>query len=225
MLDQILEADLDVLDGVGDSDVAHHVRECARCHAIARQILGDTRSHGVAVTDARATMKVVPTGAVPAVHRPRRGSSRRVGIVAGFAAALGLLVLREWPRREASEQREPSVATERQPSATSLAVSPATVVASRPAESPHVRPTRRPRPVLDTPETRPLANTAPQVLATIAERTTVKPVGLPGAVAPVRLDTTRVALGGTVAVDPPAGIRANIFRTPSPTVTVVWLYQ
>jgi hypothetical protein len=60
----------------------------------------------------------------------------------------------------------------------------------------------------------------------MAQRTIVKPVGLPVAVAPVRLDTpTETSLGMFVAVDPPVGTRANIIRTSNPAVTVVWLYQ
>jgi hypothetical protein len=60
----------------------------------------------------------------------------------------------------------------------------------------------------------------------MAQRTIAKQVGLPVAVAPVRLDTVaETSLGMSVAVDPPAGTRANIIRTSNPAVTVVWLYQ
>jgi hypothetical protein len=117
MLDQLLEADLDVLEGTGDSDVAHHVRDCARCQAIARQIVGDTRSLAVAVADTRTVTTILPITAAPSVARRR--SHSRLAIVAGVAAALG----------------------------------------------------------------------------------------------------------GTIAVEPPTGVRANIIRTPNPSVTVVWLYQ
>jgi hypothetical protein len=64
------------------------------------------------------------------------------------------------------------------------------------------------------------------VAATVAERTIAKPIAQPSAVVAVRMDTTTDgALGGTIAVEPPTGVRANIIRTPNPSVTVVWLYQ
>ena len=227
MLDQILEADLDVLDGAGDSDLARHVRDCAHCHAVARQIIGDTRSLGDAVAQARATIKVLPIGPAPVRERIERRNHRRISLAAGLAAALGVAVAREWPRREVPADRPPHVASreikgsgERQ-----LRLSPATVIAARPTLSHHVRRDERPTPRVRRAEAQG-GRTAPQVLATVAERTIVTPLPMPGAVAPVRLDTpSDVALGGTVAADPPAGTRASILGTSNPTITVVWLYQ
>lgn len=226
MLDQLLEADLDVLEGTGDSDVAHHVRECARCQVIARQILGDTRSLAVTVADARTSM--LPITAVPSVARRR--SYSRLAIVAGIAAALGgMVVVREWPHRETIAVRPPRIATlePQRPDSLDLAKAPARVMASRPAQSRRVVPAPRPRATPDTREARPLlASAPPQVRATVAERTIVKPIGQPSAVVAVRMDSVAdVALGGTIAVEPPTGVRATIIRTPNPTVTVVWLYQ
>ena len=229
ILDQLLDADLDVLDGSADSDVARHLRGCARCQEVARQILSDTRSLAVAVADVRATIELAPAAAAPTLVRPRRRSSVRIAVAAGLAAALGVVVAREWTRlnavpRDASQ----SVAVNARMSDTpTLAMAPATVIASRPAELRHVRPERRQRPAAEaTQAEQPLDRGTPQVVATVAARTIVDPIRPPSAVVPVRIDTTtNVALGSTVAVDPPTGIRANIIRTPNPAVTVVWLYQ
>ena len=228
MLDQILEADLDVLNGTGDSDVARHLRECERCHAVASQIIGDTRSLALAVFDTRACIKMAPPpAAAPALVRSRRHFGR-AAIGVGLAAALCLVVVREWQRRDAVPNNPSRVASvePRRSDPLDRSLSPATVVASPPPSLRRVRPVSRRPAAAGIREAQPLlGRTTPRVLATVAERTIVEPVGLPTAVAPVRLDTTTVALGGGVAVDPPTGTRANIIRTPNPTVTVVWLYQ
>jgi hypothetical protein len=229
MLDQLLEADLDVLEGTGDSDVAHHVRDCARCQAIARQIVGDTRSLAVAVADTRTVTTILPITAAPSVARRR--SHSRLAIVAGVAAALGgMVVAREWPHRAPIAVRlPPRVATlEPQPPDTlDLAKAPARVIASRPAPPRRAIPAPRPRATAGAREAESLlASGASQVAATVAERTIAKPIAQPSAVVAVRMDTTTDgALGGTIAVEPPTGVRANIIRTPNPSVTVVWLYQ
>jgi hypothetical protein len=227
MLDQILEADLDVLDAAGDSDLARHVRDCARCRAVARQIIGDTRSLGAAVAQVRATIKVVPISSTLVRERIQRRKHSRIALTTGLAAALGVVVVREWPRREVPVDPPPQVASRAgQESATRrLALPAATVIAARPTPSHHVRLGERPRPDTRGAQ-RQGVDAGPQVLATVAERTIVTAFPVPGAVAPVRLDTpSDVALGSTVAVDPPAGTRANILRTSNPTITVVWLYQ
>ena len=223
MLDQILEADLDVLGGTGDSDLARHVRECTRCQAIARQIVGDTRSLAT-VAGARATIEELVPPSV-ASTRPRR-RNRTTIVAAGLAALLSVVVGREWQRREVLRDKPARVATvqPRSSDAGSLVMPPATVVASLPADQHSVRLARR-RETAPSDAPRPLVRAMPEVLATVAERTVVKPVDSPSAVAPVRLDTASIALGGALAVDPPTGIRANVIRTPNPTVTVVWLYQ
>jgi hypothetical protein len=226
MLDQILEADLELLTGAGDSDVARHVRECARCGAIALQIVGDTRLLGVAAADVRATTKGAPITASPTLAR--RQSRRRMTIGAALAAALCVVVAAEWARRKASTHEVSHVAAvvARNSNVPDLTMSPATVVALRPTERPRVRPIQR-RAAAAVRGTQPrFVRATPTVVATVAERTMVKPFDPPNAVAPVRIDSiTNVALGGTVAVDPPTGVRANIIRTPNPSVTVVWLYQ
>jgi len=66
---------------------------------------------------------------------------------------------------------------------------------------------------------------AAQPIAT--DRVTAEPFTRPLAVAPVRIDVPAAdePLGARVAVDPPAGVRANVIRTSNPSVTVVWLHQ
>ena len=229
ILDQILDADLDVLDGSADSDVARHLRACARCQKVARQILSDTRSLAVAVADVRATIELVPAAAAPALVRPRRRSSVRIAVAAGLAATLCVVVAREWTRLKAvpRDGSQLVAVNTRMANAPTLAMPPATALASRPPELRRVRPARRRRAAGEaTQAEQPSDRGTPQVLATVAARTIVDPIRPPSAVVPVRIDTTTsVALGSAVAVDPPAGVRANIIRTPNPAVTVVWLYQ
>lgn len=228
MLDQILDADLDVLDGTGDADLARHVRECARCRVIARTIIGDTRSLAVAVAHVRATTTVAPITAARSPIHPRRRGRVRAALATGLAAALCAVVVREWTRRDASPQQASRVAVVERPSTNvaSVAMPPATAIASRRADAPRVRPRPRQRAEAGVREAQPLARAMPHAPATVAERTIVEPVGLPTAVAPVRIDPmSHIALGSGVAVDPPTGTRATIIRTPNPTVTVVWLYQ
>ena len=43
MRERLLDAELDELAGHGSSPVAVHVRGCARCRAVAEQLIGDTR--------------------------------------------------------------------------------------------------------------------------------------------------------------------------------------
>jgi hypothetical protein len=65
---------------------------------------------------------------------------------------------------------------------------------------------------------------AVEVAAVTVAPTVVAAHDPPVPVVPVKLDVApRESLGSGVAVDPPAGKRADIIRTERPGVTVVWL--
>ena len=88
ILVQLLDADPDELRGDGRSDVAAHVRSCARCRSVATTLLGDTALLGAAVAHS--------SGAVPdrrrAPHRARRVVPwlAPVGLAAAGIAAIAI---------------------------------------------------------------------------------------------------------------------------------------
>jgi hypothetical protein len=224
MLDQMLDADLHVLDGNGDSELARHLRHCVRCRSVASQLTHDTRWLAQAVASTRTTIN---SGALRQRRTPRY--RRRVVVAAGIAAVLSLIVLREQDRKSVPDDSSRRVAVSpivtRQP--IQPVERPAPAAATRSVNRTAVRPSR-PAPATHSASADDVrrASAIAAVPAPMAQRTVVKPVGLPVAVAPVRLDTpTETSLGTSVAVDPPAGTRANIIRTSNPTITVVWLYQ
>jgi hypothetical protein len=222
MLDLMLGADLDALDERGDSALSGHLRECARCRAVARQLHRDTAS----LTQAVASTSVVSArrvgGRQPAV------TARRLA-VAGLAAALVAFVARE--RRNTPIAVAP-VVVQSAGNLTSPGLTPASVPA--PARTRSERRTRRapaspPRrgsllASRSAGTARVLASTA---IATNPAAVSVAPVTPLEPVAPVRLLAAPIdsSLGSRVAVDPPAGVRANVMRTSNPGVTVVWLYH
>jgi len=74
ILERLIEADPDALAGRGTSDVAAHVRECARCRAVAEQLLAETRMlattvgpSGLVVRRLRPTPIVLALAAVAAL--------------------------------------------------------------------------------------------------------------------------------------------------------------
>lgn len=89
MLTLLLEAEREELEGKGTSLVASHVRECARCRAVASQLLSDTM-----VLTAHTAGRGV--SAMPA--RPR---SRRPLVWSGAVAAAAALALMVMPVRTA----------------------------------------------------------------------------------------------------------------------------
>ena len=80
VLARLLDAELDELQGKGPGDVAAHVRDCARCGAVATRLLADTR-----VLAARSG---VNRASSPAARPILWGAA-----LAGAAAAVTLLVL------------------------------------------------------------------------------------------------------------------------------------
>lgn len=83
-LELLLEADLDELAGNGGSALAAHVRECAKCRAVAAQIATDTR----ALARAFDANRVV----APETSARRRFAVRPAVVVGAMAAAFAFIV-------------------------------------------------------------------------------------------------------------------------------------
>jgi len=218
MIDRMLEADLEELSGRGDTVLARHLQACARCSAVAGQLVRDTDDLARVVAPSTVQSVAVPARRTRAIV-PRA----RLAILAGIAATLSIMLLREGERATP----EPRVATVvMQPSyASSPAPLPAPTRISRHASraSAVALPTSRPTRQLGRPA--PTSQSIVPVTVTV-EPTRADPVERAVAVAPVRLDPAAptLPLGIGVSVDPPAGKRANIIHTDRPGVTVVWLY-
>jgi len=215
MLDRMLEAELDELDGRGDSAVAVHVRECGRCRAVAKQLLLDTTRLGNVVQQAR-----------PSRPPTRRAGSRRAVrvIVWGMAAALTLMAVRVWLR----SGTPPAAPVGRVPNAAYATVD-ATSALRQPAgerrDSTRVASTsRRPAATERRGRGSPVITTTPPTVRVVA--VSLQPLTPVAAVEAVRLDVVPAPpLGTEVKADPPPGRRATIMRTPSPSITVVWLSE
>lgn len=98
--EQLLVADLDELQGLGDSRLAHHVRRCERCRALAGRILVDQQALNLALTELGRARSSRMTSMTPrGVGRPdddrgfRRRWSLRAALPIAAAAALAALLL------------------------------------------------------------------------------------------------------------------------------------
>ena len=225
MLERMLEADLDELSSHGRTPIAQHLRECARCRAVADRLVRDTR------TLARS---VAQGGLEPTEARTRSryvGPRYRSAAFLAAAAVLAMVTVRGW--REAGAPRVQSVAAKpvvMQPVTVTPPVSLRDGLPLPPADrashrSPPARRTVSANLTARSPRARDLgAATLP--VAVKVEPTPATPVDRAVAVLPVRLDAApRPSLGDRVAVDPPPGTRARIIPTDRPGITVVWLHQ
>ena len=209
MFDRMLEADLHELSGRGETAVAVHVRACARCRAVANQLVHDTDALSRTI------------GATPAttVHPPRAFAlPARTAAIVGLAAAVAVIVVRQTNRPTRSPMASGPVVIQ------AVTVTPPVappVAMSDPVPHAQARRTsnRLARVALPT-------GRAIQPSAVTVEPTVARSVQPAVAVLPVRIaPAPRQPLGNTLTVDPPAGKRANIIRTNRPGVTVVWLYD
>lgn len=220
MLDQMLEADLPELGGVGDSALAVHVRECPRCQVVANQLVRDThelanmlvRSHRVAGKPLR---------------RPRIASRRSRRIAAVGLAAVSFVTLRAWLPTVSTAARSPN-ATRMVAASSAASDEPTNIGAATPiaaSAAPRHLPHRRERPSRAQP--RGLRVVAYSMDAVRVDPVSAQPVSPAASVEPVRIDATAAdaPLGNHVRADPPAGKRARVLRTANPDVTVVWLYE
>ena len=223
MLDLMLDADLDALDERADSALSSHLRECARCRAVARQLRRDTAS----LARAAASTSVVSLEPRVVGRRPAVTTRRRA--LAGLAAALVMFVARE--RRNTTIAVAP-VVVQSAGKLTSHSLTPAGVTAPAPTRSePRTRRTPASPPrrgsLLASRSAGSARVLASAAIATNPAAVAVAPVTPFEPVAPVRLVAAPMdsSLGSRVAVEPPAGVRAHIMRTANPGVTVVWLYH
>ena len=238
MLDQMLEADLPELNGVGDSALAAHVRKCARCRAVADQIARDTHVLASVVKRSREI-------AAESTPRARSVAARSYGIAAvALAAALSFVAVRT--RSPYSTPRGPnaippvvvSSGTSITPvvsAPTPITTATSTSVPRLPNQPNRARRSSRNHPIAPTTSRSTTAvphTPSTLVLASTPEAVRVEPVlaqrvGPAPSVEPVRLDAipSGPPLGNRVRVDPPAGTRARVMRTANPDVTVIWLYE
>lgn len=220
MLDRMLEADLGELDGRGDTVLAAHLQECTKCRSVANRLLDDTRMLA-------RTVPAATTVSAWLARRPRRLRARRAGatILAAIAASIAAVVIRAAQHGHS----RPAVATAvMQP----VSVVPPFTLGSRLASDAgpaRVSRSRSPNDHGPGPRGRrfPLQREMPASIVSVAvtvEPTVATPMERPVSAAPVRLDPgPRPSLGAGVAVEPPAGKRADIIRTDHAGITVVWL--
>ena len=233
MRERLLEAELDELAGQGNSPVAAHVRECARCRAVAEQLLGDTRQ--LAEATSAASLRSTTTNA-----RARgRMSSRRYLVVGTLAAAALALVI---VRRGTQVGIEPVTRPASPPASVAAATSGnranrATHPAAHIATAPSVVPPRRvatsrtqlppghvPAPALGAQA----SQTAPSSLAhpLLPRQFPAAKAVAPTPLAPRSASRELVVADARppVSVAPAHGKRAAVMRTRDPNVTVVWFY-
>lgn len=106
VLELLLEADLEELEGRGDSPVAAHVRSCARCADVARRLLAGERLLAAALDEIRPSASA--DEAIAGLHvdetvrtplrlgrRPRWRPGLAAALPLAAAAGLALLLLRD----------------------------------------------------------------------------------------------------------------------------------
>ena len=225
MLERMLEADLGELTGRGDAVLATHVRECARCRAVADRLARDTEALGRSI---RPASRSVPRAPDLAVAGSRSGAVRAVPAVAliAVAASLASIAIRPvWHFADDRRVTEIVRLPETVPTASDVSVSHSSgAVTARPGPSAARAGDRDlPRRRASRP-TRYQQVRAIEVAAVTVAPTVIAAAERPMPVAPVKLDAApRQSLGSVVAVDPPTGKHADIIRTNRPGVTVVWL--
>jgi hypothetical protein len=220
MLEQMLVAELDELAGGGDAALATHLRHCATCRAVADRLLRDTEMLGRSIRSVNRMPGVAVAGSRAVV-------ARRVSAAALVAVAASVAVVAIRPSRGVTGEARVASVVRRQPAGPVLPYVPAQssgTPATPRVSSPRLgasdsRRLRGPRPIPIRERARAVEMAAVTVAPIIvAAADPVVPVK------PVKLDLPpRQSLGNAVAVDPPAGTRADIIRTDRPGVTVVWL--
>lgn len=132
MLERLIEADPATLAGRGSSDVATHVRECARCRAVADQLLAETRLLASAVERGAVVRRIRPIVLAPAL---------------AAAAALAFVMLPDRPTSPPATIPSRSPVVSITPVVvTPVVVSPSLTPVVRPSVRPAVASTRAPQP-------------------------------------------------------------------------------
>jgi hypothetical protein len=198
MLERLIEADPDALAGRGSSDVAAHVRECARCGAVARQLLADT------------SLLAATVNAKGAIVRRMRPAPIVLALAAAATVAFLMLPQQPGARPELAVQPPASVAVQPAPASQAPAISP-------PSSSPVAAESRERRAEHRAPSAE---RRAPSPASHLAR---AYPAAIPIRVSPMSL-TSSEPEQQQVVVTPPAGKRAAVMRTGDPAITVVWVY-
>ncbi|MFI5233826.1 MAG: hypothetical protein ACHQSE_15110 [Gemmatimonadales bacterium] len=201
MLTLLLDAEAEELEGKGSSVVATHVRECARCGAVALMLRSET-----GLVAAHAVARDAIAGA------DGHGGARRPGrFVRGGAIVTAVIVAFAWPRAGA---RAPRGAPARTVAAAHATATGRQAPAVEHDPSP---PTHAPRARLGR------AGNAVRVnavrFADVAPATPVRFAASQSADPPVPPDDSN-----GVSVAPPAGKSAAVLETRNAKITVVWLY-
>ena len=102
ILDQMLEADLHVLEGEGESELAHHVRSCERCRSTARRILEQEQAMAAELETLAPTTPVARAlenaKVIADATRRRRAAWRTVLPLAAAAGLVGIVLVQSGPR-------------------------------------------------------------------------------------------------------------------------------
>jgi hypothetical protein len=197
MLTLLLEAEPEELEGKGSSVVAVHLRECARCRAVAAKLHAETALIAVHVGNSEAHARTT-----------RRAASGPL-IWTGALAAAGIVALVLTPHADVHVRGDAHAAP---PAAQTAVVEPRP--AGRPSPAPIVRP---PSARLNR------AGTAIPVTAVrfaeVASATPVRFAASQSSEAPMPPGES-----SGVSVVPPAGKSAAVLATRNSKITVVWLY-
>ena len=225
MLDQMLEAELDELAGVGSSPVSVHVRECARCRAIADHLSRDTYALALALPPAAEEPRIVARDVRPISRRWGRATTL------GLAAVLALMIGRRWIAPEPPATLRSTEASGKLPALGAVTVNaPSSRSAASVARQP-MQAAGRTSPSARRSATLPdrvglAGQTRVKIAPLVARAVDGVAMQRATAISPVRFDVRQVgSLGSPVTADPPAGVQANVIRTSTPGVTVVWLYH
>lgn len=194
MLARLIEGDPDALAGRGNSDVAMHVRKCARCRAVADALLAETRMLAAVVDGAAVVRRIRPTPIV---------------LTLAAAAAMTFVMLPDQPTEPATVALAPVVAV------TPTLIAPVVV-----APALRSTPQTAPRSATAPAASRPAVASTPAAQHHVAS---AYPAATPMTVSPMRMPSSERPYQ-QVAVTPPPGKRAAVMRTSDPAITVVWVY-
>ena len=198
----LLAAERDELEGRDSSAVAAHIRDCAKCRAVATQLLSDTT--------VLAELTPLPAGLVRRQLVPMRSAPRNIArpvAWTGALAAAAVVIFLSVPRIPA-RQSAPALAS--------------ALITSQPVVQPAAA--ADPRTATGAPRRRTGNKSIAAVQATRFEGVTAAtPVRFVASQAVDEL-AARSADSNGVAVSPPAGRRATVLATRNPAITVVWLY-
>jgi len=214
MLEQMLDAEPDELLGHGDSPLAVHLRDCARCRAVAGQLVAETSALATVVAATRDSAPVAASLRGRFGRRPRL----RLAAAGALAAALVTAVVL-WPPTASPPDPQPAIAAA--PPAPAPAV-------DAPAPPPPPPPAAAARPRATTAIAgRPLqgpSRTYAEAAPIAADRFVESPVAAQAMASTSDALSRTLAAARRVVVRPPAGVRAAVLQTANPNITVVWLY-